>query len=165
MMILNNSYPLHRPEWEKAGYELPRFDRDKVTENTIKNPVWLHFGAGNIFRGFPAVLQQKLLDEGKSDRGIIVCEGYDYEIIDRVYRPYDNLSILVVLKPDGNMRKKLVASVVESLTADTCSSESWQSLKNIFKTRRFKWLALQLPKKGMGLQTRRGNSMMTYPAI
>jgi len=77
-MVLNNSYSLNRSEWEKAGYELPRFNRDKVRENTMKNPVWLHFGAGNIFRGFPAVLQQKLLDECKSDRGIIVCEGYDY---------------------------------------------------------------------------------------
>ncbi|HAA25172.1 MAG TPA: mannitol dehydrogenase family protein [Ruminiclostridium sp.] len=156
MMILNNSYPLHRPEWEKAGYELPRFDRDKVTENTIKNPVWLHFGAGNIFRGFPAVLQQKLLDEGKSDRGIIVCEGYDYEIIDRVYRPYDNLSILVVLKPDGNMRKKLVASVVESLTADTCSSESWQSLKNIFKNPSLQMVSFTITEKGYGLTNAKG---------
>ena len=118
-MVLNNSYPLNRTEWEKAGYELPRFNRDKVTENTIKNPVWFHFGAGNIFRAFPAVLQQRLIDEEKSDRGIIVCEGYDYEIIDRIYKPYDNLSVLIVLKPDGNMRKKLVVSVVKALTADT----------------------------------------------
>lgn len=74
-MVLNNSYPLNRTEWEKAGYELPRFNRDKVTENTIKNPVWLHFGAGNIFRAFPAVLQQRLIDEEKSDRELLSAKA------------------------------------------------------------------------------------------
>ena len=54
-----------------------------------------------------AALQQKLLNEGKTDKGIIVCEGYDYEIIEKKpYKPYDNLGYLsVVLKPDGNMKK------------------------------------------------------------
>lgn len=155
-MVLNNSYPLNRTEWEKAGYELPRFNRDKVTENTIKNPVWLHFGAGNIFRAFPAVLQQRLIDEEKSDRGIIVCEGYDYEIIDRIYKPYDNLSVLIVLKPDGNMRKKLVVSVVKALTADTNRPEDWQDLKEIFKKPSLQMASFTITEKGYGLTNAKG---------
>ncbi|HEY8500438.1 MAG TPA: mannitol dehydrogenase family protein [Clostridia bacterium] len=155
-MVLNNSYSLNRTEWEKAGYELPRFNRDKVRENTIKDPVWLHFGAGNIFRSFPAVLQQRLLDEGKSDRGIIVCEGYDYEIIDRIYKPHDNLSILVVLKPDGNMHKKLVASVVEALTADTDSPEDLQTLKETFKNPSLQMVSFTITEKGYGLTNAKG---------
>jgi len=155
-MVLNNSYTLNRAEWEKAGYELPRFNRDTVRENTMKNPVWLHFGAGNIFRAFPAVLQQRLLDEGKSSRGIIVCEGYDYEIVDRIYKPYDNLSILVVLKPDGNMQKKIVASVMEALTADTNRLETWQTLKEIFRNPSLQMVSFTITEKGYGLTNAKG---------
>ena len=32
-----------------------------------------------------------------STRGLTVVEGYDYEIIEKMYRPHDNLSILVTL--------------------------------------------------------------------
>lgn len=70
--------------WEKAGIELPGFDREVMKAETAKCPQWVHFGAGNIFRAFPAALQQKLLNEGVEKTGIIVAEGYDYEI-DRLF--------------------------------------------------------------------------------
>ena len=50
--------------WEKAGIELPGFDREVMKAETTKCPQWVHFGAGNIFRACPAALQQKLLNEG-----------------------------------------------------------------------------------------------------
>ena len=34
----------------------------------------------------------------KVDTGIIVAEGYDYEIIEKIYKPHDDLSLLVILK-------------------------------------------------------------------
>lgn len=145
-----------RAVWENLGYELPQFDRAEVREKTLKNPVWLHFGAGNIFRGFPAVLQQKLLNEGKSDKGIIVCEGYDYEIIDRIYKPHDNLSVLVVLKPDGKMEKKVVASVVEALTADAAKPENWQSLVSFFKNPSLQMVSFTITEKGYSLTNAKG---------
>ncbi|HHY71472.1 MAG TPA: hypothetical protein GX519_07505, partial [Thermoanaerobacterales bacterium] len=49
------------------------------------------------------VLQQTLLNNGLSDKGII--ESYDKEIIEKAYTPYDNLSLIVTLKADGNMDK------------------------------------------------------------
>lgn len=87
--------------WEEKGYQLPKFDLQAVREKTFREPTWLHFGAGNIFRAFPAAVLQKALDAGQYDRGVIVAEGFDYEIIDKAYRPYDNLSLLVLLKSDG----------------------------------------------------------------
>lgn len=42
-----------------------------------------HFGAGNIFRAFQANVVQNLLNEGILSRGLIVAEGYDYEIIEK----------------------------------------------------------------------------------
>ena len=41
--------------WEKAGVRLPRFDVSAMREATNKAPVWVHFGAGNIFRAYIAV--------------------------------------------------------------------------------------------------------------
>ena len=58
----------------------------------------MHFGAGNIFRAFPAAILNDALNTGKYDRGVIVAESFDYEIIDKAYRPYDNMSLLVCLK-------------------------------------------------------------------
>lgn len=57
------------------------------------------------------MIVQKLLEEGKLDRGILVAEGYDYEIIEKMYTPYDNLGIVVTLKADGTVDKKLVGSL------------------------------------------------------
>ena len=47
-----------------------------------------------------------MLDAGEYDRGVIVAEGFDYEIIDKVYAPYDSMSLLVLLKSDGSIEKQ-----------------------------------------------------------
>lgn len=57
--------------WKQAGVKLPEFDIDKMRAATEESPVWVHFGAGNIFRGFIAVLQQRLLEQGLAQQGII----------------------------------------------------------------------------------------------
>ena len=41
-----------KEQWKNAGIGLPSYDIEKVAEETKKNPVWVHFGAGNIFRIF-----------------------------------------------------------------------------------------------------------------
>lgn len=94
-----------KEQWK--GYKLPEFDIEAVKKNTYENPTWVHFGAGNIFRAFPAALLQQLLDSGDADTGVIVAEGFDFDIIDKAYKPYDNLSLLVVLKADGSIERKL----------------------------------------------------------
>ena len=69
---------------EAAHVELPKFDVKAVQEYTKTHPVWIHCGAGNIFRGFIAALQQNLLNEGLADRGIIAADTFDYDINDEV---------------------------------------------------------------------------------
>lgn len=91
--------------WEAAGYALPSYDREAMITRTKESPCWVHFGAGNIFRAFQANTAQELLNNGTFDRGVIVAEGFDTEIIRDMYQPHDNLSILVTLKADGSVRE------------------------------------------------------------
>ena len=77
-----------RQKWEEMGFKLPDYSVEKMIENTANNPEWIHFGAGNIFRAFPAVVCQHLLNSGIMTTGIIVAEGYDYEIIEKMARVF-----------------------------------------------------------------------------
>ena len=40
-----------REKWESVGVSLPNYDIEAIRENTKESPEWVHFGAGNIFRG------------------------------------------------------------------------------------------------------------------
>lgn len=147
-MKLNWNGIQDKAAWEQAGITLPRFDQKQVADNTKKNPTWIHFGAGNIFRAFPAAILQNVLDSGKYDRGVIVAEGFDYEIIDKAYRPYDNMSLLVVLKSDGSIEKKVVGSVAESLKADPQFNEDWSRLQEIFRAPSLQMVSFTITEKG-----------------
>ena len=61
-------------------------------------------------------VQQRLLNAGEADAGIVVFEGFDPEIIEKAYRPFDNLSVSVTLISTGSIKKEVLGSVVESLT-------------------------------------------------
>ena len=148
-MKLNLASIERKDEWK--GFQLPAFDIEAVREKTYREPVWLHFGAGNIFRAFPAVLLQKLLDKGLCDRGVIVAEGFDYDIIDRAYAPYDNLSLLAVLKSDGSVEKQVTASVTESLKASPDFEEDWERLKEIFRAPSLQMVSFTITEKGYGV--------------
>ena len=69
--------------WEKHGYQVPKYDRASLREQTLQEPTWIHFGAGNIFRAFLANVAEGLLNRGEMNRGIIVAEGFDYEILEK----------------------------------------------------------------------------------
>ena len=118
-MRLDNASLKDRAAWEAKGYSLYSFDREAMIEATVKEPEWVHFGAGNIFRAFQANIAQNLLNKGILKRGITVVEGFDYEIIEKMYRPHDNLSILVTLKANGSIDKTVVGSIAESCILDS----------------------------------------------
>ena len=58
------------PQWAEKGYQMPQFDIEAVREKTHAEPAWVHFGAGNLFRAFPAAILQQVLDSGKYDKGV-----------------------------------------------------------------------------------------------
>jgi len=150
-MKLNRDGLKHREFWEQAGFEIPGFDMGKMLAATYEAPVWVHFGAGNIFRGFVTALQQKLLEDGRTDKGIIAVSPNDSTIIDQVYRPSDNLTILVHLLADGSLERKVIASVAESLSGNAGASEDWKRLLQIFSTPSLQMVSLTVTEKGYAL--------------
>lgn len=150
-MRLNNEGLKDRKSWENAGYSLPEYDREAVTKATRENPFWIHFGAGNIFRAFQANVVQDLLNQGVLDRGLVVAEGYDYEIIQKMNHPHDDYSILVTLKANGTVEKTVVGSVVESLALDSDNAEQFQRLKEIFAADSLQMASFTITEKGYNL--------------
>lgn len=163
-MQLNKIGLQDRSAWEKAGYKLPEFDREAVRKNTMENPFWIHFGAGNIFRAFQANVVQNLLNRGVLDRGLIVAEGYDYEIIGKMNVPHDDYSILVTLKADGSVEKTVVGSVVESLTADSDNDRDYNRLKEIFRKDSLKMVSFTITEKGYSLVNGKGEQLPSVKA-
>ncbi len=145
-----------------AGYHLPEFDYDTVHKNTVEHPHWIHFGAGNIFRAFQANVAQNLLNSGILDTGLIAAEGYDYEIIEKSYRPHDNLSILATLKADNTVEKTIVGSIMESLILDSKNEAEYARLREIFKNSSLQMASFTITEKGYATANAKGEF---FPAV
>ena len=145
-----------------AGYHLPEFDYDTVHKNTVEHPHWIHFGAGNIFRAFQANVAQNLLNSGILDTGLIAAEGYDYEIIEKSYRPHDNLSILATLKADNTVEKTIVGSIMESLILDSKNEAEYARLREIFENPSLQMASFTITEKGYATANAKGE---LFPAV
>lgn len=143
--------------WMQADVSLPKFDLEKVWNKTKSEPKWLHFGAGNIFRGYIAQLGQVLLEEGYEDSGIIAADCFDGEMIDRIYKPYDNMTLFVGLKADGKHDRKVIASIAEALKSGNESETDGERLKEIFRSPSLQMVSFTITEKGYGLRDFSGN--------
>ena len=151
MQMNASSIVNQKAEWEKLGVKLPAFDHAAMTAATKEHPIWVHFGAGNIFRGFIAALQQRLLNEGVADRGIIAADTFDYDIIDKIYTPYDNLTMNVTLNPDGTTSREIIGSVAEGLRANSADAEMMARFKQIFTDPSLQMISFTITEKGYGV--------------
>ncbi len=156
-MKLTNSGIQNRAQWEEKGYILPSYDRAQMIAQTHKTPQWVHFGAGNIFRIFPAALAQELLNKQLIETGIIVGEGFDYEIIDEVFAKHDNLTLAVTLKSDGSIEKEVIASVASAHKCDPQYADEWAFFQAIFQAPTLQLISMTITEKGYSLLTNDGS--------
>ena len=138
--------------WAAAKVALPKFDIAAVRAQTRATPEWVHFGAGNIFRGFIGSLNQRLLNEGLAKTGIIACDTFDYDIIDRIYTAHDSLTLNVLLNPDGTTTREVLAGVAEGVKANFADAASKARLVGIFRAPSLKMLSFTITEKGYALK-------------
>ncbi len=137
--------------WKNAGVLLPAYDVAAMQERTKKEPIWVHFGAGNIFRMFIGGLQDTLLNKGLADKGIIAVETFGYDIIDEIYNPYNNLVLGVTLKPDGNVDKRVIGSLAEGIKSIPGETAEWARMKAIFAAPSLQMVSFTITEKGYAL--------------
>lgn len=142
--------------WEKAGVTLPSYDIAALAENTKKSPRWVHFGIGNIFRIFLGSIADTLIEKGELEKGITCVETFDFDVVDKIYKPYDNLVLGVTLKADGNTEKRVIGSLTEAIKAQSAVSEEWNRLKEIFTNPDFQMATFTITEKGYALKNADG---------
>lgn len=148
--------------WKQAGIDIPQYDVAKVAKKTKESPVWVHFGIGNIFRMFIGGLQDTLLNKGLADKGIVCVETFDYDIVNKIYDPFNNLVLGVTLKADGNTEKRVIGSLSEAIAADSSKEAVWNRLKDIFCNPKLQMVSFTVTEKGYALK---GSNQQYLPFV
>ena len=141
-----------RAAWEHAGIALPDYDPEETALRTRKNPAWIHFGIGNIFRIFIGGIADRLLRAGEFDRGIICAEAFDFEVADKIYRPFDNLVLAVTLHADGRTDRRVMGPLSEAVKADSYDADAWERMKEVFRDPGLMMSSFTITEKGYALR-------------
>lgn len=144
----------NREPWEAVGIKLPQFDIDAVRRETATNPEWVHFGAGNIFRGFIGSISQSLLNQGLAKTGIVAVESFDFDIIDKIYTPFDSLTMNVLMGADSTLEKEVLAGIAESVKAT-----DYDRLYEIAQNPSLKMISFTITEKGYAVTDVHGELM------
>jgi fructuronate reductase len=153
MVHITDDYSLEGNEFEERGFTVPKgYSFNQVRENTSAEPIWVHFGGGNLFRCMQAAHQQILLEKGVSDKGIILAETWDDELISDVYHRYNNRALSIILKENGWFTTKLIDSVTEALYVNKQeNSADYERLLEIFRQPSLQLVTLTITEKGYNI--------------
>ncbi|MBQ9007852.1 MAG: mannitol dehydrogenase family protein [Clostridia bacterium] len=147
---------LRSPEWAARGIHLPGYSVTETAEKTRKHPEWVHFGIGNIFRIFLGGICDRLLEEGKTEKGITCVETFDFEVVDRIYRPHDNLALAVTLYGDGTTDRRVLGSLCEAVAARKEDTAARARLREIFTDPGLRMVSFTITEKGYALRNAAG---------
>ena len=148
--------------FQKAGILLPGYDVAAVSKKAKQAPRWAHFGIGNIFRIFIGGIADGLLEAGVLDRGITCIETFDYDVVDKIYTPYDNLGLSVILHADGTRTYKVLGSMAEAVKAQSSDPAHWARLKEVFRSKELQLISFTITEKGYALA---GSDGIYFPFI
>lgn len=137
----------NRSEWESKGIKLPQFDINNMKKKTADTPQWIHFGAGNIFRGFIGSIAQSLLNSGDIETGIIAVESFDFDIIDKIYKPYDNLTLNVMMGKNSDLHTEVLAGITNGIKAN-----DYDKLKSIAENPSLQLISFTITEKGYAVK-------------
>ncbi len=87
-----------------------------------------------------------------TDKGITCVETFDYDVVDKIYEPYDNLGLSVILHGDGTREYKVLGSLAEAIKAQSSDKVQWNRLKEIFRSPSLQMVSFTITEKGYALQ-------------
>ena len=156
MLSLKN-WQEHTQEFEAAGIQLPKNDVAAAREAGTKQPKWIHFGGGNLYRAFHAEVAQDLLDKGLMDRGVVVAETFSPFTVDNVYTPFNCDSLEVVMSADGTLKERVLASTATAVFANPAKNPAgYEQLKGYFESSELQLATFTITEKGYGLRDAAG---------
>ena len=153
MELSTESIVKNKLAWSEKGFVMPGYDTDMIKENTMLSPKWIHFGAGNIFRGYIACLQDELIKKGFADSGIIAVDSFDTETIEKVYEPYDDLVLLVGLRANGGRYLRVIGSIGGALCA---KGDGFEQLKEYARSGELQMISFTITEKGYAVRDMNG---------
>ena len=145
-----------RSDLEKLGIELPKFDVAAVKAAGKKQPVWIHFGGGNLYRAFHAEIAERLANKGELDRGIVVVETFSPFTIDNVYAPFNCDSLEVVMNSDGTLTERILSSTADAVFANPSNPAGYEQVKAYFESPELQMATFTITEKGYGLRNAAG---------
>ena len=75
-------------------------------------------------------------------------ETFDYDVVDKIYEPYDNLGLNVILHGDGRREYKVLGALAEAVKAKSCDLTQWNRLKEIFSSPSLQFVSFTITEKG-----------------
>ena len=118
-----------------------------MRRKTKEKPVWIHFGAGNLFRAYIARIADSLLNAELESRGIIAVDTSDGALMHRVYLPNDLLTLSVSLHSDGSADRAVLGSVAEII-----EKTDLNRLSEIFRAPSLQMASLTITEKGYAVK-------------
>ena len=146
-----------RSGFEQASIRIPDYDIRKIVANTKKAPRWAHFGIGNIFRIFIGGAADDLIEKKLMDTGITCIETFDFDVVDRIYAPYDNLVLCVTMHENGDVDKRVTGSLTEAIAARPGDTKAAERLEEIFTADSLQLVSFTITEKGYELFDENGN--------
>ena len=139
-------------EFEAKGIGLPKYDVDAVRKAGVEQPVWIHFGGGNLYRAFHAEVAQDLMDEGLLDCGVVVVETFSPFTVEHVFKPYNCDLLEVIMKADGTLGERVLASTADALFANPqkCPAD-YARTQRYFASPDLQLVTFTITEKGYGL--------------
>lgn len=138
----------NRDACNQRGIKLPKFDTSAVKEAGKKQPLWIHFGGGNLYRAFHAAVAQDIIDAGKMTRGVVVVETFSPFTIDEVYAPYANDILQVVMNSDSSIQQRILSSTSDALFANPQRLRDYEKIKQYFRNSDLQMCTFTITEKG-----------------
>ncbi len=140
-----------RDAFERCGVQLPQFDVAHAKETGAAQPVWIHVGAGNLYRTFHAEIAQNLLEKGLLDRAVVAADAFSPFVVDEVYAPFNNDVLMCVMNEDGSLGKRLLASTALALFANPSRAQDWERMLAYFRSQDLQLVTFTITEKGYKL--------------